>query len=80
VLPFRDLNVWADGRAVLCCEDWNEAHVVGDANVESLSAIWRGPAMSRARELHRQRRGAELDICAACNNWVAPSAFSRLWS
>ena len=25
VLPFRDLNIWADGKAVLCCEDWNES-------------------------------------------------------
>ena len=79
MLPFRDLNVWADGRAVLCCEDWNEAHVVGDANTQTLHEIWHGPALTHARTLHLQGRGAELEICRMCNNWQRPSTGARLW-
>jgi radical SAM protein with 4Fe4S-binding SPASM domain len=79
VLPFRDLNIWADGRAVLCCDDWNEEHVVGDLNSQSLSEIWRGEALRHARSLHKLGRGNELEICSRCNMWrQAPGA--RLWS
>jgi hypothetical protein len=39
VLPFQDLNIWSDGKAVLCCEDWNEEHVVGDLNTQTLPQI-----------------------------------------
>jgi hypothetical protein len=32
LLPFKELSIWADGKAVLCCEDWNEELIVGDLN------------------------------------------------
>lgn len=80
VLPFRELNIWADGKAVLCCHDWNEELVVGDLNTQSLAEIWRGPALTRARELHRAERGRQMGICCKCNLWTAPSAGARLWS
>jgi len=79
VLPFRDMSIWADGRAVLCCDDWNEEHVVGDLNTQSLSEIWTGEALHRARSLHMAGRGAELDICSRCNMWRESSG-ARLWS
>ncbi|WP_394848582.1 SPASM domain-containing protein [Pendulispora brunnea] len=80
VLPFRDLNIWADGKAVLCCDDWNESYVVGNLNEESLEQIWHGPALKKARELHMAGRGADLDICRSCNMWRAPMRTARLWA
>jgi hypothetical protein len=79
VLPFKELNIWADGKAVLCCNDWNEEHLVGDLNQESIASIWRGKAMTTARELHKSGKGGELKICAGCNYWKDPSLGSRLW-
>jgi len=80
VLPFRDLNIWADGKAVLCCEDWNEEHVVGDLSSQSLKEIWNSPRMNEVRELHMLNRGHEVELCAKCNNWQSPSRMARLWS
>ena len=79
VLPFRDMDIWADGRAVLCCDDLNEEHVVGDLNTQSISEIWHGEALHKARSLHMSGRGNELEICGRCNMW-RESAGARLWS
>ena len=80
VLPFRDLNIWADGKAVLCCEDWNEEYVVGDLNTETLDAIWRGTRITAVRAKHLSGRGHDVALCAKCNHWQPPSAGARLWS
>jgi MoaA/NifB/PqqE/SkfB family radical SAM enzyme len=79
VLPFQDLNVWADGRAVLCCDDWNEEHRVGDLNTSSVADVWHGELLRHARKMHAEGRGDELEICARCNMWRPPTAGARLW-
>jgi MoaA/NifB/PqqE/SkfB family radical SAM enzyme len=80
VLPFRDLTLLSDGKAVLCCQDWNEEHVVGDLNTQSLREIWHGPELIRVRELHLKARGGDVAICAKCNYWAPPMPGTRLWS
>jgi len=62
VLPFRELNVYSDGKAVLCCDDWNEEYVVGDLNTQSLEEIWRGEALTRARQAHSSRAGRAAGV------------------
>lgn len=79
VLPFKELNIWADGKAVLCCNDWNEEAVVGDLNTQSLQEIWQGTPLKMARHLHRQCRGAEMGICAKCNSWQSVMPGTKLW-
>jgi MoaA/NifB/PqqE/SkfB family radical SAM enzyme len=80
VLPFRELNIWADGKAVLCCEDWNEEYVVGDLNTEDLSAIWHSQKMAAVRAKHLAGRGHDIDLCSRCNNWRGPGPGVRLWN
>jgi MoaA/NifB/PqqE/SkfB family radical SAM enzyme len=80
VLPFRELNIWADGKAVMCCEDWNEEHVVGDLAAESLIDIWHGSKMAEVRAKHVAGRGHEIELCAKCNNWRQPGVGARLWN
>lgn len=80
VLPFRDLNIWADGKAVLCCEDWNEELVIGDLNTQSLKEIWLGEAVSQVRRQHLKHQGHNVALCAKCDHWQVPSLGARLWS
>ena len=80
VLPFRDLNVWADGKVVLCCEDWNEEYVVGDFNTQTLSEIWHGERFAEVRRKHVAKMGHEISLCGRCNAWQAPSMGARLWT
>lgn len=79
VLPFRDLHVWSDGTAVICCEDWNAVDPVGNLNTQTIEEVWTGPAMQRVRAAHRARRGETVPLCATCNVWREPSAGARLW-
>jgi hypothetical protein len=79
VLPFRELNIWSDGKAVLCCEDWNEEHVVGDLNTQTLRQIWRGAMLREVRRLHASLQGDQIALCARCNVWRKPSMTARLW-
>jgi radical SAM protein with 4Fe4S-binding SPASM domain len=79
LLPFKELNIWADGKAVLCCNDWNEEALVGDLNTQTISEIWQGEALKLARRLHKEKRGPEMKICSSCNYWIKPTPGSRLW-
>lgn len=63
------LNVWADGKAVLCCEDWNAQHVVGDATTQTVAGIWRGAALEAARRRHLAAAGHSIPLCSSCNYW-----------
>ena len=80
VLPFRELNIWADGKAVLCCEDWNEEYVVGDLSAQTLSQIWHGEEMTAVRAKHRAGLGQDVALCSRCNNWRVPGKGARLWN
>jgi hypothetical protein len=80
LLPFRELNVWSDGKAVLCCEDWNEEYVVGDLRTQTLQEVWRGAVLRHVRRLHMQLKGDQIPLCAKCNAWKKPSVTARLWA
>ncbi|MBM3566616.1 MAG: radical SAM protein, partial [Alphaproteobacteria bacterium] len=64
---YQRLVIGADGLAMMCSNDENGEHLVGDANKQTLLEIWRGPTMTRVREIHQRHRGAaELAPCAKC--------------
>ena len=65
---FSDLVVLADGQCLSCCfvaEPLPEL-VVGDANAESLMALWHSKRFNEIRQLHSEGRRAELNICRTC--------------
>lgn len=78
ILPFSELFILSDGKAVLCCNDWNEEHLVGDLNHQSLQEVWSGPALQWARYLHKKRQGNQMEICKNCNYWKNPTIGTRL--
>jgi len=61
--------VWASGEAVLCCEDWNATHVVGDARTQTIQAIWMGAELREAREHHLAGTADEIPMCSGCAYW-----------
>jgi radical SAM protein with 4Fe4S-binding SPASM domain len=79
VLPFSQMAIWADGKAVPCCDDWNEEFVVGDLNTQTLDEIWHGPKMADVRKKHIARAGHDISLCAKCTCWRPPSLGARLW-
>jgi len=59
--------VGADGSVMMCSNDEENDHIVGNANCQTIYEIWHGDALNRVRELHRQKDGyRNLDVCKRC--------------
>lgn len=65
--PLQHLHITPRGLCVLCCEDYDEYHVVGDLNRESVLDVLRGPEMARMRRMIYGLEEAPANfICRNC--------------
>ncbi len=71
-LPFSSQYFTYDGKATLCCRDYNEELVVGDIMTSSLKEIWDGEEAEKVREQHRH---PETLAIKACQNCFGPHKF-----
>jgi hypothetical protein len=61
------LHLLADGRAIICCEDYNSEEVVGDIHRQSVAEIMAGEPMQALRRTIYGFDEASADfICARC--------------
>jgi MoaA/NifB/PqqE/SkfB family radical SAM enzyme len=67
-VPFSQLNILRDGRVSLCCVDFNEEAIIGDARTTPLVNLWRGnEALERQREALASQDVDKLHpICKRC--------------
>lgn len=79
ILPFNTLNIWSDGNCVICCNDWNEEHLVGNMNNSTIKEIWKGPELTKIREAHFAGRGKDIEACSKCNYWQLQQPGQTLW-
>ncbi len=64
---YQRLVVGADGLCMMCMNDTTTTIVIGDANTESLHAIWHSEKMNEIRAIHREHQGcAKLNPCKQC--------------
>lgn len=56
----------SDGKAVLCCVDFNGSVVLGDFNKQSISEIWSSPKFKQIREKHLAFKADEMPLCKKC--------------
>jgi radical SAM protein with 4Fe4S-binding SPASM domain len=61
------MTVYWNGDVALCCEDLDGAHIQGNLKESSIREIWNGEKMRALKKLHRNRRFAELPLCAECD-------------
>lgn len=66
----RRLTVQADGRAVLCDQDWLGRRPIGDAASTPALELWRASAVNR--RLHHEGQWQQIDLCARCRQWHRP--------
>ncbi len=59
-----------DGRAAICCLDYDGKVIVGDAKQESLLEIWQGQELTRLRQMHTELRMQDVPPCAVCNQYI----------
>lgn len=67
---YQRLVVGADGLCMMCTNDENEHHVVGDANITTIKEIWTGKKMQEIRDLHRKHLA--IHTVHACKNCYLP--------
>lgn len=63
---WRRMTILSDGTATLCTRDMKKKYIIGDTAGETITEIWRGERMQYARDLHRQGRFKEIDLCSDC--------------
>jgi MoaA/NifB/PqqE/SkfB family radical SAM enzyme len=51
-MPWVDMSVNWDGTISACIIDYNESHILGDANTTPLTEIWNGPGYRKFRDCH----------------------------
>jgi radical SAM protein with 4Fe4S-binding SPASM domain len=65
-IPFNNQHFTYDGKATLCCRDYNEEIVVGDIMTSSLKEIWDGEEAEKVREQHRKPETLNIKACQNC--------------
>ena len=64
---YQRLVVGSDGKVMMCSNDEDGQHIVGDAYKESIYEIWHGPALKKVRETHRNEKGfLKYAACKSC--------------
>jgi radical SAM protein with 4Fe4S-binding SPASM domain len=64
---YQRLVIGSDGRVMMCSNDEDTKHPVGDAYSQSIHEIWHGEAMNKVREIHSREDGfRELAVCRNC--------------
>tara|TARA_B100001248_G_C27339226_1_gene435434 strand:- start:133 stop:1050 length:918 start_codon:yes stop_codon:yes gene_type:complete len=64
------LNIAVNGKAHVCCFDFNKHMVVGDTNTMSLDEIMKSKELSDIIEKHKKNDFSELPLCATCDQTV----------
>ena len=55
-----------NGKANICCLDWADREVMGDANTTSLYDIWHGKKMEAYRLMHLKKQHDRIPMCKEC--------------
>jgi radical SAM protein with 4Fe4S-binding SPASM domain len=57
------LNVHFDGSVVPCCIDWEDKHVLGNVNDNTLEEIWNS---AKFKEFRKQQIAGQIEMCKEC--------------
>lgn len=64
---YQRLVVGADGTMIMCANDEENHHPVGDAYKQTIHEVWHGPEMTKVRASHNRHCGfKEYAACAKC--------------
>jgi radical SAM protein with 4Fe4S-binding SPASM domain len=55
-----------NGKATVCCRDYNCDHIMGDIKSQTLDEIWNGQKYFEARNLHLQGIRDKISVCSTC--------------
>lgn len=65
--PFTHMTVRSDGKVLVCCTDWPQKTVVGNAVNESLEDVWHSKALYDFRCMMLKTKGCGNSLCVQCD-------------
>ncbi len=65
-LLWTDFFITWDGKVVLCCEDFNATHILGDISKQKLAEIFKGQALQNLRKMHLESKRQNVGLCQKC--------------
>lgn len=65
-LLWMDMVVSFDGKVPLCCNDYENRVILGDASCQKIEKIWGGEKLKMIREKHLKGKFEEVVICSSC--------------
>ncbi|MBC7946508.1 MAG: SPASM domain-containing protein [Chitinophagaceae bacterium] len=64
---YQRMVIAADGRVLLCANDEQSEHVIGNSRHQTIHEIWHGQELAVVRKQHLQRGGfRSVEICRKC--------------
>lgn len=64
---YQRLVVGSDGKVMMCSNDEDAQHPVGNAYEQTIHEIWHGDAMKEVRAIHSKRDGFRgIGVCSQC--------------
>lgn len=67
---FNSFSINYDGKVSFCNVDFNHLGVIGDLNEQTIKEVWNGPELARYRQLHKEGKWDQIDLCRNCNYWA----------
>lgn len=69
--PFQHLHINPKGECFLCCQDYNNAYIVGDLNRQTVDEVLTGPEFAKMRRWIYGTEEAPADfICRGCRDAI----------
>jgi len=65
-LLWTDMVVSWDGKVPLCCNDYENKIILGNAKEQSIAEIWGGEKLKKIREKHQKGEFKDIAICSSC--------------
>jgi len=65
--PYFQMVVNAEGKVVLCCNDYFGKEVMGDVSKENIFDIWRKQRFKQVRAELRKGNRKNIELCSQCD-------------
>jgi radical SAM protein with 4Fe4S-binding SPASM domain len=65
--PFFQMAVLANGKAILCCHDWERKTIIGDLTKQTIHEIWNSDKLNEIRLKIISGRYDEIAACKECS-------------
>jgi radical SAM protein with 4Fe4S-binding SPASM domain len=67
--PLNWFHILSNGDVILCCNDYEHKHILGNVNDSTIQEIWNSPAYQKIRHHFKKGEYNAIPICRDCYIW-----------